>query len=58
MGHPHLQRLKMKVMKSNAKLEESNRNILSLRVQSDEKIASLQAQSAHAEERECHSVPC
>ena len=54
MGHPHLQRLKTKLVESNERLEESNRCIASLRAEfafleaeSEENIASLRAQCAH-----------
>ena len=40
MGHPHLQRLKTKLIESNERLEESNCCIASLRAQ----YASLEAQ--------------
>ena len=56
MGHPHLQRLKTKLIESNGRLEESNRCIASLRaqyasleVESTESIASLRAQYASHE---------
>ena len=54
MGHPHLQRLKTKLVESNERLEESNRCIASLRAEfafleaeSAENIASLRTQCAH-----------
>ena len=56
MGHPHLQRLKTKLIESNGRLEESNRCIASLRAQyasleaeSTESIASLRAHYASLE---------
>ncbi len=56
MGHPHLQRLKTKLIESNERLEESNRCIVSLRAQyasledeSTESIASLRAHYASLE---------
>ena len=56
MGHPHLQRLKTKLIESKERLEEINRCIVSLRAQyasleaeSTESIASLRAQYASLE---------
>ena len=64
MGHPHLQRLKTKLIESNERLEQSNCCIASLRAQyasleaqSTENIALVRAQCARADvERDREAV--